>query len=296
MISHPRLGDYLSLLFLGVVWGGNFLLIKIGVETVPPATLAVARLVIAAAVTGVLAWRARESFRFPRETWGAILLASVTGNALPFILIGWGQTRIDAGLAAICMAVMPLATIVLAHLFTQDERLTWRKGLGVVFGFIGLIVLIGPDRLSGFGKGALGELAVCAGAFCYGINALVTKHLRGQPLIALASVTLGISALMDLPVALAFEAPWALAPSWRSLIAIAVLAALPTGLGTLQMFGLIKKLGVSFFSQINFIVPVAGVFWGALVFSERLPASAMVALGLILIGIAVTRERRGPVT
>lgn len=294
MTSQPRLGDYLSLLFLGLVWGGNFLLIKIGVETVPPATLAVIRLAIAALVTGAIAVWARESFRFPRATWGPILLASFSGNALPFILIGWGQARIDAGLAAICMAVMPLTTLLLAHAFTHDEKLTWRKWAGIVFGFVGLVVLIGPDRLSNFGREALGELAMCAGAFCYGINALVTKHLRGQPLIALAAVTLGISALMDLPIALAFEAPWTVEPSWRSFVAIAVLAALPTGLGTLQMFGIIKKLGVSFFSQINFIVPVAGVFWGALIFGERLPVSAMAALALILLGIAVTRERLRP--
>ncbi len=287
----PTARDYLMLLLLGMVWGGNFLLIKIGVATIPPTTFAVLRLAIAGIVMAGLARFLREPFTFPIRAWGPILLASISGNALPFILIGWGQQRIDAGIAAICMGVMPLATILLAHVFTFDEKLNPRKLIGVLFGFAGLVVLIGPKTLMGLGHQALAELAVCLGAFCYGINALATKALRGYPLSALAAVTFGVSALIDLPLALLWDRPWALSPSWQSLWAIFILAALPTGLGTLQMFDIIKRLGVSFFSQINFIVPVFGVLWGALLLGETPPVNALLALGCILAGIAVTRRR-----
>jgi drug/metabolite transporter (DMT)-like permease len=290
-IMSPATRDYLMLLALGAVWGGNFLLIKLGVATIPATSFAVMRLTIAAVTMAGLAIYLGESFRFPRATWGAVLLASVSGNALPFVLIGWGQHQVDAGIAAICMGVMPLATILLAHLFTADEKLDGRKVLGVMFGFAGLVILIGPKSLMGLGNQAIAEIAICLGALCYGVNALATKALRRFPLSALAAVTFGIAAVVDLPLALLWDQPWTLQPSHQSLIALVALATLPTGLGTLVMFDLIKRLGVSFFSQINFIVPVFGVLWGALLLGETPPVNALLALACILAGIAVTRRR-----
>ncbi len=286
----PTPRDFLMLLLLGAVWGGNFLLIKLGVATIPPTSFAVLRLVIAAITMAGLAVYLGESFRFPRSTWGAVLLAAVSGNALPFVLIGWGQHQVDAGIAAICMGVMPLATILLAHIYTADERLNPRKLVGVLLGFAGLAILIGPKTILGLGDQAIAEIAICIGAASYGVNALATKALRGFPLSALAAVTFAVSAVIDLPLALLWDHPWTLHPSSRSLLALVALATLPTGLGTLVMFNLIKRLGVSFFSQINFIVPVFGVVWGALLLGETPPVNALLALACILAGIAVTRQ------
>lgn len=286
----PTPRDFLMLLLLGAVWGGNFLLIKLGVATIPPTSFAVLRLVIAAITMAGLAVYLGESFRFPRSTWGAVLLAAVSGNALPFVLIGWGQHQVDAGIAAICMGVMPLATILLAHIYTADERLNPRKLVGVLLGFAGLAILIGPKTILGLGDQAIAEIAICIGAASYGVNALATKALRGFPLSALAAVTFAVSAVIDLPLALLWDHPWTLHPSSQSLLALVALATLPTGLGTLVMFNLIKRLGVSFFSQINFIVPVFGVVWGALLLGETPPVNALLALACILAGIAVTRQ------
>lgn len=286
----PTPRDFLMLSLLGAVWGGNFLLIKLGVATIPPTSFAVLRLVIAAITMAGLAVYLGESFRFPRSTWGAVLLAAVSGNALPFVLIGWGQHQVDAGIAAICMGVMPLATILLAHIYTADERLNPRKLVGVLLGFAGLAILIGPKTILGLGDQAIAEIAICIGAASYGVNALATKALRGFPLSALAAVTFAVSAVIDLPLALLWDHPWTLHPSSQSLLALVALATLPTGLGTLVMFNLIKRLGVSFFSQINFIVPVFGVVWGALLLGETPPVNALLALACILAGIAVTRQ------
>ena len=286
----PTPRDFLMLLLLGAVWGGNFLLIKLGVATIPPTSFAVLRLVIAAITMAGLAVYLGESFRFPRSTWGAVLLAAVSGNALPFVLIGWGQHQVDAGIAAICMGVMPLATILLAHIYTADERLNPRKLVGVLLGFAGLAILIGPKTILGLGDQAIAEIAICIGAASYGVNALATKALRGFPLSALAAVTFAVSAVIDLPLALLWDHPWTLHPSSQSLLALVALATLPTGVGTLVMFNLIKRLGVSFFSQINFIVPVFGVVWGALLLGETPPVNALLALACILAGIAVTRQ------
>lgn len=216
-------------------------------------------------------------------------LAALSGNALPFTLITWGEERIDSGLAAILMAVMPLTTVVLAHFFTSDERMTSRKAIGVALGIVGLVILLGVDKLSGIGTDTVRQLAVAAAAVSYGINALITKRLLGLPRWSLvAGIMLASSAIM-VPASLIVDHPWTLEPSMRSVLAIVVLGMVQTAIATLMMFALVRRQGASFFSQINFMVPLFGVMWGAFILAERPSANAYVALALILAGIAIAR-------
>ena len=294
-IKQPGFTDYALLLALAAVYGGNFLLIKIGVATLPAPAFAVLRLAAASAAVWVLAVRAGESFRVPRRLWWPLVVAGLTGNTVPYILIGWGQQRVDAGIAAICMGVMPLTTLLLAHIFTHDEKLTPRKGLGVVLGLAGLVVLIGWDKLTTLGEQTMRELSLAAGACIYGVNALVTRSLTGQPRLALVAIMLVVSTVLSIPVALYANPGLDYHPSLDSIVATIMLGALPTGIGTIVMFGMVQKLGASFFSQINFLVPVFGVLWGTWLLGERPPLSAIAALGLILLGVALARGTR-PVT
>jgi drug/metabolite transporter (DMT)-like permease len=296
-MSHPRsilrpepaLADYLLLFGLAALWGGSFTFIKMSVETVPAVTTTLARLIIAAALMLVLArWQGE---RLPRGSrlWGIVLLTAITGNALPFTLISWGEERIDSGLAAILMGVMPLTTMLIAHVMTADDRLTPGKLAGIVLGFIGLVILIGPARLTSLGGDVVRELAVAAAAFCYGINANVTRALNGVPQMAAIAAVMLVSALILLPVSIVVDQPWTLAPSLSSVLAIILLGIFQTALGTIMLFTLVRRQGASFFSQINYLVPISGVLWGAVVLAERPPLTAYIALGIILMGVAVAR-------
>jgi len=290
--AQPSALDYALLFALAAMWGGSFLFIKIGVETVPAATLTLARLAIAAVL--LLGVMRAAGQRLPRSAriWGLLTLAALFGNALPFTLIAWGEEGIDSGLAAILMAVMPLTTVLLAHFLTRDEKMTPRKALGVALGFLGLVVLIGPEKLSHLGDDTVRQLAVASAAFCYGINAIVTKGLIGQPRRALAAAIMLVSTAMLVPAMLAFDEPWSLEPSTRSLIAIAILSVVQTAGGTMLMLAIVRRQGASFFSQINLLIPVIGVFYGALILFERPPPSAYLALAIILLGVAVARGRK----
>lgn len=284
--------DYALLLALSMIWGSSFLFIKLGVETIPPATMTACRLAVAAALMVVIARLAGQSLPRDGRIWGLIAASALFGNALPFTLITWGEETIDSGLAAILMAVMPLSTVLLAHVFTRDEPLTLRKSVGVLLGFIGLTILIGPDKLLHLGDDTVRQLAVAAAAFCYGINALVTKHLLDLPRRALAAGVLLASTIMIIPVSLFVETPWTTQPSAVSMSAVLLLGVIHTAVTTLMMFALIRRQGASFFSQLNFLVPPFGVLWGAVILAERPPANAYVALATILLGIAFARERR----
>lgn len=286
----PGLADYALLIVLALIWGGSFTLIKVAVETIPALTLTAMRLTLAAAILAVVAWFAGQRFKpTPRIVFG-IAAAGLFGNAAPFTLISWGEEVIDSGLAAILMAVMPLTTILLAHLFTGDEKLNARKIAGVLLGLIGLVVLIGPAKLSGLGSETIRQLAVAGAAFCYGINAIITKRLLSIPPMALAAAVIAVSAVMMIPASLFVDRPWTLTPGSAALWATIGLGVLQTALATLIMFQLIARQGASFFAQINFLVPLAGVLYGVLFLAERPGANAYLALLVILAGIAIARS------
>jgi len=115
------------------------------------------------------------------KIWWPLFASAFFGNALPFALISWGQVSVEAGLTAIFMAVMPLATLVLAHFFTRDEKFDRFKFIGVMFGLTGVIVLMGWNNLSQLGDQAIRQLAILCGALCYAVNAIITKQITHLP-------------------------------------------------------------------------------------------------------------------
>jgi len=289
--AQPGIRDYALLLALAACWGTSFLFIKIAAETVPAITVTAARLVIALPILMAATRMAGQVLPRGLRLWGAICAAALFGAALPFTLITWGEERIDSGLAAILMAVMPLTTVLLAHFFTRDERLTPRKTAGVVVGIAGLVVLFGPEKLAQLGADTVRQLAVAAAAVCYGVNAVITKRLIGQPRQGLAAAMTLAAVAMMVPASLIVDRPWRVQADMGSIAAILVLGVVQTAIGTMIMFALIHRQGASFFSQINFLVPLVGVIAGALILFERPPPNAYVALVLILLGVAVARGR-----
>ncbi len=290
--ARPGFWDYVLLLSLSAIWGSSFLFIKIGVDSIPPVSLTAGRLALAAVLMAVVALLAKQSLPRERRVWILIAMAALFGNVFPFTLISWGEETVDSGVAAILMAVMPLTTVLLAHIFTQDEPLTRHKAVGVGLGLLGLIILIGPAKLLHLGDDAVRQIAIAGAAFCYGVNALVAKHLIDLPKRALAAAITALSAVIIIPVSLVLDAPWTIAASGNSVVAMVFLGLLHTAFATLIMFAIVKRQGASFFSQLNFLTPLIGVFLGAAVLLERPPANAYIALAIVLAGIAVARGLR----
>lgn len=291
----PGLADYGLLFLISAIWGSSFLFIKIGVTELPAVPFTTIRLIIGAAVMVGLAYYSKEKLFGVGLPWRLIWLSGLLGNALPFILIGWGEEKIDSGLAAILMAVAPLATILLAHVYTPDDRLTRGKVAGVLLGTAGIIVLIGPTKLATVGGEALRQLAVAVAALCYAANVIVTREIQrtGASSTALVTAVILASALIMLPIQLALSPLSDLLPTTTALASATVMAIVHTAAATVMMFILIERQGPSYFSQVNYLVPVFGVLWGILVLGERPGWSAIAALILILGGMAVARRGNG---
>lgn len=287
----PGLTDYLLLVSLALLFGLSFAFTGIAVGELPPLVIASGRLLLAFLMLYPLMRLQGQQMPPPSRIWLAIFAAGFFGNALPFTLISWGQMRVEAGLTAIFMAIMPLATILLAHVFTHDEKLTRWKVIGVLFGLVGVIVLMGVSALNAVGEDLLRQGAILASALSYAVNALITRKLTHLPRWSVMTALMFASSILLVPACLLLDSPWQLRPSWEALSALIALAIGPTAIATVMILVIISRQGVSFLSQINFMVPVFGMIAGVLMLGERLPANAYFALGFIMAGVAISRLR-----
>ena len=285
------LRNFLTLLILSLIWGASFLFIKVAVATIPPFSVAFGRTALAAVLLYLVLRSRGLSMPGWGSVWGTFLLMGLFNGAVPYTLITWAEIHIDSGLAAIVNALMPLFTVLLAHLFTGDERLSWMKIVGIFLGFLGVVALIGPAALKGLGKDVIAQLAVMAAAGCYAIAIIYGRRLKGITPLVSATGQLFCAAVLTLPMVLVFDAPWALSPSFISVAALTCLSLLGTALAYLLYYYLLQRIGSTNLSLVTYLLPITGVFWGALLLGERLHWSAFLALGMILAGIAGVNNR-----
>jgi len=287
--SNSLFVDYALLILLASMFGASFMMTKVAVVDVPPATIAISRIAIGGVMLFFIMLMYKQTLRSLLPHWKMIALAGFFGTALPFFLISWGQEKVDAGLTAILMAVMPLFTLVLAHFFTNDEKLNAFKVIGFCLGLLGVAVLIGFDKLASFGEDTIRSYAIMLAACSYAVHAILSKFLTELPRYAVSSAVLLVSVLILLPMVLYLDTPWALDISTKSWWMLILLGVLPTGVGMLMLFAIIERQGASFLSQINFLVPVFGVLWAIALINETLPPNALAALIIILAGVAIAR-------
>ena len=285
----PNSLDYMLLFGLSAIFGMSFIFTNISVREIPPLTVAAGRLLIALLIVYPIMRIQKQRLPAIGKIWLTIFLSGLLGNALPFALISWGQVKVEAGLAAIFMAVMPLATIVFAQFLTVDERINRWKLIAVLLGFAGIVVLMGFDSLSDLGDETLRQLAILLAAFCYALNAIVTRKLTSIPKYSMTSALMIAACVLIVPFSLVLDQPLSLSPTASSLMAILALAIGPTAIATMLILIIIDRSGATFLSQINFMVPLLGVVFGAVLLQEKLSANAYWALVIIILALAMSR-------
>ena len=284
---------WLLLLVLSIGWGSSYLFQDEAVGELEPLAVSAVRLAVAAAIVyGALRLQGQ---RLPREArlWLFFFAIGLIGNLLPFTLITWAQEGVKSSVAGILTAVVPLITLMLAHFF-GDEALSWRRVLGFLLGFAGVVALFGPQAVEeGFATGQLLPYgALFAGAVCFAATAVIAARMPTvQPMAATAGVLIA-AAVLTVPAALLFSGGLPERPTLDAIGSLAVLAVIITPWATYAYFRLVRLSGPAFLSLFNYFNPLVAVAGGVLILGERLPSTAALALGLILGGIAVSEYRR----
>ncbi len=300
-------------LWLGVLaffWGSAFIFMELALPTFAPIAVVMGRMSIAALVLNVLVWQrslsadprgsdplgqpAERLKKMPLTVWLKCGGLSIVSNLLPFSLIVWGQQHISASLASILVTAAPLFTVVIAALWTS-EKLTIARGLGVVLGFAGVVVLVGPEVLRGFSLQGVGELAVLAAALSYAIAGFVGKRLSHIPSQLVSRMTATMGTLIVVPIgfgsAFVSGVPLASEWEWSAVLAVVCLGVFSTAIAYLIYYRLLAEAGVVNTSLVSFLVPLSALLLGSLFLQEQLNSADITGMTLILSGLAVLDGR-----
>jgi drug/metabolite transporter (DMT)-like permease len=277
--------DWSLLALLSVLWGGSFFFNGVVLRELPPLTLVLLRVAIAAIILLPLLWVYRIRFPADLSGWKPFFVIALLNNVLPFCLIVVGQTYIPSGLASILNATTPLFT-VLVMAAAGDEKLHLRRVAGVVTGLIGVIILHGEGLGFQSGEG-IGILLCLTAAFAYGLSALYARRkLSDSPPLATATFQMLASSLMMTMIAAVFERPWQLPmPGVTTWLAIMGLAALSTALAYVVFFQILRRSGSTNVTLVTLLIPVSAILLGYLVLGERV--SLREIIGALVIGSAL---------
>lgn len=289
---HMDSRGWILLIILALIWGGSFLFGRVAVQEIPPLTLVMFRVFIAAAALHFYLIAKRTPFKASGSLLAAFLMMGLLNNIIPFSLIFYGQQEIGAGLAAVINAMTPIWTLLIAHQFTSDERLSATKFFGIALGFVGVAVLIGPDALNGLSGSTLAMLAVLGGTISYGCAGVFGKRFASLDPIQSSTGQLSMSCLLILPLVMLFDGTAFLnIPSQTTIWSVIALAIACTAFAYVLFFKILKIYGAVNVSLVTLLVPVSALILGTILLNERLNLMQFAGMMLILAGLLVIDGR-----
>lgn len=287
-----KLKDWAAFLLLGLVWGTSFLWIKIAVQEIGPFLLVSMRILIG--ILGLLIYLVITKTSLPtdRQTWTQLTILGIINNALPYLLISWGEVYIDSAVAAILNSTAPLFTMILAHLFLSDDPLTKRRVVALGVGFVGIIILVERDLNGTFSDGLLGQLAVLLAAMFYAVSSIYARRitLNQSPAVRAILPLLGADLLLWLVTPLA-ESPLHLPRLPLTWMAVLWLGVMGVSLAYILYFYLLHSVGPTRTVLVTYVFPLVGVILGVLFLGEKLDWN-LIAGGLMIIGGIILVNRR----
>ncbi len=272
---------------MGVIWGVPYLLIKVAVADLSPASLVFLR-----TATGVLVLlpiaAARGSIAPLRGHWRWVLAYTVVEVAVPWLLLSDAERHISSSLAGLLIAAVPFIGALLALVTGGDDRLDGRRLGGLLVGFFGVATLVGFD-LSGGSLGAVGEIGVVTVGYALG-PMIIARRLRGVPAVGVVAASLVLTAIVYAPVGI-LQLPHH-APSARVILAVAGLGIVCTALAFLLFFALIAEVGPVRATVITYVNPAVALALGVAVLGEAFTASTAAGFVLIVLGSFLATRRQ----
>ena len=273
------------LLALAAIWGSSFMFIKVAVRELTPGEVVFGRVLVGTlallpAVPFLLGWR--KTLTALRRFWFRLLLIGVFNAALPFWLLAWSEKKLDSGLAAVLQASMPLFTALIVYRYSRSDRVTGLRFVGVVVGFLGVLLLVGAQPSGD----VLSALAVLLTAFLYAASSVYAGvRLREAPALVTSLGSLAFATLVSLPLGIA-GLPGEM-PSWKAIGSVIALGGVGLSVAYLLYFTLIAGSGAPYAALVTYLVPALALVYGAVFLGEAVTRSALGGLALIFVGVAL---------
>ncbi|WP_249201735.1 DMT family transporter [Acetobacter thailandicus] len=281
--------EWIMLAVLAFLWGASFFFFKIMVAAHLPVFLIVfGRVFIAALILNIWLMIKRDMLPHSWAMWRDFIILGIFNNAVPFALIVCGEQRLSSGLASILNATTPVFTIIVAHFYTETEKLSLPKIAGIAAGFAGVMILVGGDLFSAPGGHSLvGELASLGAAVSYAIGGVFGKRFSAIPPLKIATGQITSAALVLLPLVLLFDHPWQLPMPgldvWGALIGISFFS---TVIGYILFFHILAVAGATNVLLVTFLVPVTALLLGWGILGEVITARSLLGMAVIGLGLA----------
>jgi drug/metabolite transporter (DMT)-like permease len=288
-----KVKEWGAFVLLGLIWGSSFLWIKIGVETITPVVLVTLRVSFGLLALLAVVLAQRQALPRDRSTLVKYGFMGVFNLVVPFLLITWGETKIDSSLAAILNAATPLFVIIIGHFWLHDEKITPARLGGLLLGFAGVVVLVAQNIDPAGGQSDIwGELAVLLAAVSYAVALIFSrKHLRGaKPVVQSTMIRVVATGLMWIVMPVA-ERPIVLPATPLAWLAVIWLGVLGLCVAYLLFFYLNNAWGPTRASLVTYVFPVVGVALGIIFLSEPLTWNMIVGSLLVVGGIVVVNRR-----
>jgi drug/metabolite transporter (DMT)-like permease len=287
--------DWLLFLLLGFMWGSSYLFIKIGVDHgLQPFTLIALRLAIGFALLVSVVALAREPLPREPRMYGHLVVMGIFNIVVPFSLITFAEQTVASSLASVINSAVPLVVIVVAAIFLKGETITVNRVAGLAIGFVGVAILVGFDISDLGSANSLGEIALIGSTISYAGGAVYAKaHVHGlRPMIP-AVFQVGFALVIVSVLALILEHPFEVSFTPESILAVAWLGLLGSGMAYLVFFRMLGRWGATRTSLVAYLLPVYGIALGALVLQEPIAVSTIVGTVLVIGGIALVNSRYG---
>ena len=288
-MRQPKLIDYILLTFLALIWASAFFNIKIATYSYGPVTIAFLRILFGAIpVVGLCLFKKIKIEAFSKD-WHWFALIGMINLVIPFFLIAYGVQKVQSNLAAILMASTPLSATVLAHFFTNNEKINYTKTFGVLLGFSGIVFLFSDNVLINENN-FLSALIIFFASTFYVIGGLLTLKISNKKNENVTASILIWGTIFLIPITAFTEKPWNLNPSIDSTISVIYLGVVATGLAWLLRFRILKNNGLVFQAQVAYLIPIFGIILSYIFLKEIITPKILVAVVAIIIGIYFVKK------
>ncbi len=283
--------DWFWMILLSMIWGSAFMFIKIALRELTPFWLIYVRLIMAAGFMTLICRLMKIAFPVGWRSWVSIGFLGVINTGLPFYLISWAQQHVDSSTAAILNATSPVFVMILAHFFTDDEKLTLRKVAGVATGIAGIVVMVWASLSHGIVLAGMAQVAILGATFNYAMAGIYARRFRKFSSIMVSAVSL-VGAVVLLSPALLFATP----PDFSALqpmtwFAVSMLAILCTGLAYIIYFRIIATAGATNALLVTLMIPVSALILGNFILGETLKTNDIIGMLLIFSGLLIIDGR-----